>query len=696
MNTRYRRIFRFAIVFTASLLLLSFAMSCSNSALPLYQPELEPASRAISSNLPAVPDALVNRTVYQAFYWDAYPGLWTELAAMAAPLAEAGINAMWLPPAAKGFSGTFSVGYDVYDFWDLGEFNQKGTIATRYGTRSELQSALAALDGMGIDAYYDVVFNHRMGADSRQFIQGFGDVWTNFDLHGRDVYYTPEAWGGLYHDFEWDWTAFNGIDGRLFPGKYWGNNFHWPYLMGNDVDHNRPEVVDEMKAWGEWIINDVGFDGFRMDAIAHVDSDFTRDWVNHVQAATAQDVFFVGEAWVGDLGGYLDHVGTGHMTVFDFSLRDDFVNLSSGSKDMRWWGGLVNSAKASQAVTFVDNHDTSRAGNPYGTPQVINYKNQAYAYILMREQGTPVVFARDYEEFGMAPTLDTLISARRYFAYGAGHEQAANTEAVYTYVREGLDSVPGSGMVMLISGRDWGYQDSFRINSHQPNTVFYDYTGNVDGTVTTDANGYADFPVNISESTGWSIWVPSGQSGGPSGWDQAFFRGTPNGWGTTAMIRNADTGLWETTQTFSGSNPRFKITRYNNWTEAYPAQDYLITEGAGEYRISFDDQSKAIEAVKVSGGGTADLIIRYAEFESATSYSLHAWDGLSGTLPMSYEGFINGAHWWQISIPDAPQSFMFCFTNSNGTWDGVNRSFSAQGGEIYVLPWDATVYGFRP
>lgn len=464
--------------------------------------------------LPDIPENQVNNTIYQAFYWDAYPGLWNNLADMAEPLADAGITSMWLPPATKGNSGTYSVGYDPYDFWDLGEFDQKGAVATRYGTRQELATAIGALDTLGIDAYFDVVFNHRMGADAQENIDGWGTAWTFFDPAGRDAHYTQQNWGGLWHDFEWDWTAFNGVDNSLFPGKSWGNTYHFPYLMGNDVDVKRLEVKDELKAWGEWIIEDIGFAGFRMDAIAHVDSDFTREWVNHVQAVTNNDIFFVGEAWVGDIAGYLEHVDTPHMRAFDFGLREDFVSLSSGNKDMRWWGGLVNSYAGDRAVTFVDNHDTSREGNPYGTPQVINYKNQAYAYIMLREQGVPTVFARDYDEFGMAPTLDKLIEARRYFAYGPGHEYAGNTEAVYAYVREGISEAPGTGLVMLISGRDWGTQQSFNINSHQPNTVFYDYTGNVSGTVTTDSAGYGDFPVNVTEGSGWSVWVPQGEATG--------------------------------------------------------------------------------------------------------------------------------------------------------------------------------------
>ena len=56
-------------------------------------------------------------------------------------------------------------------------------------------------------------------------------------------------------------------------------------------------------------------------------------------------------------------------------------------------------------------------------------------------------------------------------------------------------------------------------------------------------------------------------------------------------------GLWRTTQSFSGSNPRFKISRFDNWNEAYPSQDYLISE-SGTYDITFDDRTKNIAITK--------------------------------------------------------------------------------------------------
>ena len=67
----------------------------------------------------------------QAFAWDlpADQSLWRSIAASAQDIADLGIEGVWLPPAYKGYMGREDVGYGVYDTYDLGEFDQKGTIA---------------------------------------------------------------------------------------------------------------------------------------------------------------------------------------------------------------------------------------------------------------------------------------------------------------------------------------------------------------------------------------------------------------------------------------------------------------------------------------------------------------------------------------------------------------------------------------
>ena len=75
-------------------------------------------------------------------------------------LAEAGYTSLWLPPPTKG-SGGGSVGYDLWDPYDLGSKDQKGSVRTRYGTEAELLQMMEVAHRFGISVYFDNIMNHR-------------------------------------------------------------------------------------------------------------------------------------------------------------------------------------------------------------------------------------------------------------------------------------------------------------------------------------------------------------------------------------------------------------------------------------------------------------------------------------------------------------------------------------------------------
>src|SRR5689334_16586261 len=100
-----------------------------------------------------------NGTMIQYFHWyiSNDGNFWKELSQNAPQLAALGITAAWLPPAFKAAAGSHSVGYDVYDLYDLGEFDQKGTVRTKYGTKEEYLAAVQALHDAGIQVIADIV-----------------------------------------------------------------------------------------------------------------------------------------------------------------------------------------------------------------------------------------------------------------------------------------------------------------------------------------------------------------------------------------------------------------------------------------------------------------------------------------------------------------------------------------------------------
>lgn len=150
----------------------------------------------------------LNGVMMQYFHWYTPGGgtLWNEVTANAADLATAGFTALWLPPAYKGISGAYDVGYGVYDLFDLGEFNQRDTIATKYGTRDQYLAAIHALHDAGLQVYADGVLNHKMGGDHAETfkatpfpqdnrLQPKGDLqeiksYTHFTCPGRQGKYS--------------------------------------------------------------------------------------------------------------------------------------------------------------------------------------------------------------------------------------------------------------------------------------------------------------------------------------------------------------------------------------------------------------------------------------------------------------------------------------------------------------------------
>jgi hypothetical protein len=103
--------------------------------------------------------------MFQGWYWN-YPtfiggGSFIEhLTDLAPELDSAGFNYLWIPPHAKGATFASSMGYDVKDYYDLGEYG-----VARWGSRDELDAAIDVFDGLGMRTVVDMVYNHREGGD---------------------------------------------------------------------------------------------------------------------------------------------------------------------------------------------------------------------------------------------------------------------------------------------------------------------------------------------------------------------------------------------------------------------------------------------------------------------------------------------------------------------------------------------------
>lgn len=130
---------------------------------------------------------------YFEWYMNCNKNLWNIVKKKGEELSNIGVTSIWLPPAYKGAGGAMDVGYGVYDLYDLGEFDQKGSIPTKYGTKNEYLEAIVQLQQAGIEVYGDIVLDHLMGADKTQTIKAVKVNWEDrFQEEGQEQ--TVEVW----------------------------------------------------------------------------------------------------------------------------------------------------------------------------------------------------------------------------------------------------------------------------------------------------------------------------------------------------------------------------------------------------------------------------------------------------------------------------------------------------------------------
>lgn len=478
----------------------------------------------------------INKTIMQYFEWY-LPNdceLWNKITKEAKKLNNNGITDIWLPPAYKAANGKNDVGYAVYDLYDLGEFNQKGSVATKYGTKGEYIKAIEALHQAKINVLADIVLNHRMGADETEKVLAttsspqnrneeeqsepqYIEAWTKYTFPGR---------ADQYSTFKWNWTHFDGIDWDentdknaifKFYGKHWDNdvdheNGNYDYLMGADVDLNNVDVVRELTNWGIWYLNECNLDGFRIDAVKHIRSSFYKDWLKDLSESSGKDLFVVGEYWNRELETLINYINQTDnlMSLFDVPLHYNLFDASTkGSEyDLRTiFDNTLVKQNPEKAVTFVDNHDTqpTQALESWITDW---FKPLAYSLILLRTSGIPCVFYGDY--YGIPNNnieskqhyLNTFMKVRKYLAYGQQKDYFDDPNII-GWTLSGLVKYPNSGLAVIMSNKDAGTK-VMNIGKNLAKQVLYDCTGNIQESIIIDENGNGEFKVNPNSV---SVWI---------------------------------------------------------------------------------------------------------------------------------------------------------------------------------------------
>ncbi|WP_417886129.1 alpha-amylase [Zunongwangia sp.] len=372
--------------------------SCSSDDDENITPEPEPPKTVNPINLADFDNG--NRVMMQAFYWDVEPRFewWNTIEEQVSGWSENGIDRIWLPPASKGQSGGYSMGYDPSDYFDFGNFNQHGTTPTRFGTKEELENLIATAHQNNLEVIADIVLNHNSGGGLEYNPYRKKETYTLFDeTHGN----ASGMFNRNYEDF-YPNSVSNYDPGSLFYEE-------------TNLDHHREHVQNWLwkndNSVAKYYKNTMKFDGWRFDYVLGFEPFVIKDWLNEVGG------FAVSELWDGNPEVLRKFVNETGSSVFDFStfykLEEAFDrnnDLTILQKDMLW------KSNPDKAVTFTANHDTEKDENENNLISTEN-KLKAYAYILTHP-GYPCIFYSDYQNEAFQESIQQLIKIHNSLAIG--------------------------------------------------------------------------------------------------------------------------------------------------------------------------------------------------------------------------------------------------------------------------------------
>ena len=327
----------------------------------------------------------------QGFYWDSYAdSKWTDLEGQADELSQY-FDLIWVPQSGKTseyyHNKRKTMGYDPCFWLDHNSC---------WGTEAELKKMIKTFGDKGTGIIEDVVINHKNGLNT----------WVDF----------PDETSGSY-SITWDNTNYSGIcvtdecNNNGYPttgAKDTGDNFDGY----RDLDHTNETVQKNVKTYLDFLLNELGYAGFRYDMVKGYSAKYTGDY-----NSVAKPTYSVGECWDGDKSVVTKWIngtkvdGVIQSAAFDFPMKYNINSAFGGGN----WSALANDmlsndkTYARYSVTFVDNHDTYRRDE--GKKDYLGTNIcAANAYILMMP-GTPCLFLKHWQS--NKGTLKRLIAIRK-------------------------------------------------------------------------------------------------------------------------------------------------------------------------------------------------------------------------------------------------------------------------------------------
>ena len=600
----------------------------------------------------------------QGFYWDSWNVTgWSKLEAQADELSES-FSLIWVPNSAKAASNPGN-GYDPV-YW----FTNHNTC---WGTETQLRSMIATFKEKGTGIIEDVVINHRSGATN----------WTDFPA---------ETWNGV------TWKI--GLDGicrtdevNSQPGQSHGTgaaDTGEDFNGSRDLDHTNANVQNNCKNYCKFLLEDMGYAGFRYDMVKGYGGQYTKIYNQY-----SKPTFSVGEYWDGNydaVASWIEATGK-ESAAFDFPFKYA-VNEAFASGDLRklvWKAngtnnqpaGMIHFGYSQLAVTFVDNHDTYRDGSKF-TGNVL----AANAFMLC-SPGTPCVFWPHWSQY--KSQIKQMIAVRNAVGVHNNSKVTVLQSANNCYMAE----VVGSKGTLVVKI----------------------------GSAMVSPSGYTDNDIKAS-GTDYCIWTKTGVQGGGDGGDDdvtypsdLYIIGNLNDWNpaTSVAADTAKDGVYTWNKVEMPAAAKDTYTYFSlvtstgstwdvvNGTDRYGAAttDAVISSTApitlfpanvsassayswkaapGEYKIVADLKEMKLTITKVGdviggGGDDGDNDDDDSNYPSQLYIigNLNDWTPSTSVASDEHKG---GVYTWNsVKMPAAEKSTdtYFSFVTSKGaTWDVVN------------------------
>lgn len=339
----------------------------------------------------------------QAFSWDSYTqSQWFKLEQQADELAEF-FSLVWIPQSGKAANNP-SMGYDPL-YW----YNQNSS----FGTEAELRSFISAMKQRGSGVVADVVINHR----------GNLSDWFNFPTEKNPYDGNTYSMGSTDICRNDDGGATLAEANKRNPrvnlsenndtGEDWGGM--------RDLDHISDNVQKNVKAYLKYLINYLGYTGFRYDMVKGYSGSYTGMYNKDCGVK-----FSVGECWDGTntIREWIDATqvdGIPQSAAFDFQFRYTVRNAANngqwdnlGKQNDGNWPLIYNNYRSGSyrrwAVTFVENHDTQYR-DPKNPLDPIKRDTLAANAFLLAMPGTPCIFQPHWLAYKQE--IKAMIDARR-------------------------------------------------------------------------------------------------------------------------------------------------------------------------------------------------------------------------------------------------------------------------------------------